>query len=158
MKRGADTIKYGSAEATTEALSLLRRTLFEYSVPLQSGTADKQREEDREARSAHQDCWLEWRRPNSNQLSTTDHRENDNYRRPADSDPSFHRWEDIEAWTKNITHYLFSRELRVSAVVLSVKVERKFKFIFSANGLRRKYFAKWNPEIAATQKTENPWL
>ena len=31
--------------------------------------------------------------------------------------------EDIESWTKNITHYLFSHELRVSAVVLSVKLE-----------------------------------
>ena len=49
-----------------------------------------------------------------------------------------------------------SHELRVSAVVLTVKIERKFKLLFSANGLRRKYFAKWNPEIAATQKTENP--
>ena len=64
--------------------------------------------------------------------------------------------EDIDAWTKNITHYLFSHELRISAVVLTVKVEREFKFIFRANALRRRYFAKWNPEIAATQKTENP--
>ena len=58
--------------------------------------------------------------------------------------------DDIDAWTKNITHYIFDNELKISAAVLQKKVGEELNFIFNANALRRKYFAKWNPEIAAT--------